>query len=389
MNVHAVISEFNPFHNGHKHLVDSIKQGGGAVVAVMSGSLVERGDVAVIDKYARAEAAVLSGVDLVLELPAPWCFAGAEFFALGGISVANGIGIVDTLTFGSESGDIDSLKLCAERLSSPEFILSLSAAREAHRDMGIAKLRRDVYEKLYGVNEHFNGSNDLLALEYIRALKRLGSDITPHAIKRIGEMYNSNELTEICSATAIRAALSDGIDKLSRYMPRESFGILLREITAGRRYELSRLDTAIIARLRTSTPEELSSTMEITAGMENRLTSLACKYRSTDELVSAAKGKHYSESRLRRAMIASLLGITMKHIEVPPLFTNVLAANSCGRELLGLTRKLTSITVLSKMSDANKLSGEAAEQYERHMKAERLCELCCANEPRRIGAVMI
>ncbi len=394
MKTYAVISEFNPFHSGHKYLIDTLKSDGSSVVAVMSGSFVERGDVAIIDKYARAEAAVLCGVDLVVELPAPWCFAGAEFFALGGVAVANGLGVVDTLAFGSESGDIRSLTQCAERLSSSEFADALSAAREAHRERGIAELRAEVYAELYGTSEHFDGSNDLLGLEYIRALKKLNSSIEPATVKRIGEVYNSEELCEICSATAIRAAIApDARDfsrrDLSRYMPKASYDILTRELAEERRYDLSRLDAAVIARLRTALPSEIKDAMEVSSGMENRLVDLANEFRAIGELVEAAKGRHYSASRVRRVLIASLLGVTMRDVESAPLFTSVLAANERGRELLAISRKKSDIAILSKMSDAKSLSGKAAEQYALHLRAERIAELCCEGDVRKVGATMI
>ncbi|MBQ8249226.1 MAG: nucleotidyltransferase family protein [Clostridia bacterium] len=367
MKIYAVISEFNPFHNGHKYLIDTLKKDGdSAVIAIMSGSFVERGGVSIIDKYARAEAAVLCGADLVLELPAPWCFAGAEFFALGGVSVANGLGIVDSLAFGSESGETSSLITCADNLSSEKFTTALEAARISRRDIGIATLRADVYKELFGESEHFVGSNDLLALEYIRALKRLGSDITPTAIKRIGEVYNSEELTEICSATAIRRVIAPEISDysgrdLSRYMPKPSYDILERELSEGRIYALSRLDTAVLSFLRGRGAESLLGIMEVSSGIENRLAALATDLRTIEELTAAAKGRHYSKSRIRRLLIASLLGITMHDVETAPEFTTLLAANSRGRELLALARKRATIAILSQQSASKELDGLAAE----------------------------
>ncbi len=395
MKIYAVISEFNPFHNGHKYLIDTLKKDADtAVIAIMSGSFVERGDVSVIDKYSRAEAAVMCGVDLVLELPAPWCFAGAEFFALGGVSVANRLGIVDSLAFGSESGDTESLMKCADNLSSEKFRTALEAARVSRRDVGIATLRAEIYKELFGESEHFTGSNDLLALEYIRALKRLDSGITPTAIKRIGEVYNSEELTEICSATAIRRVLTPEISDyskrdMSRYMPKPSYDILEHELSEGRIYALNCLDTAVMSLLRGRGAESLSGIMEASGGIENRLAALADDCRTIEELTTAAKGRHYSESRIRRMLIASLLGITMHDVETAPEFTTVLAANSRGRELLSLARKRATIAILSKQSSSKELDGLAAEQYARYMRSERVAELCCLSEPRRESAVMI
>ncbi len=395
MKVYAVISEFNPFHNGHKYLIDTLKKDeDNAVIAIMSGSFVERGDVAIIDKYARAEAAVRCGVDLVLELPAPWCFAGAEFFALGGVSVANGLGIVDSLAFGSESGDTESLIACAENLSSDKFKTALEAARASRREVGVASLRAEVYANLYGEQPHFMASNDILALEYIRALKRLNSPIVPEAVKRVGEVYNSDELTDICSASAIRRVIDPQVSDfsrrdLSRYMPAKSYEILTREMDEGRVYSLSKLDTAVLSLLRGRGADSLSGIMEVSGGIENRLAALADESRTIEELTEVSKGRHYSESRIRRLLIASLLGITMHDVEISPQFTTVLAANSCGRELLALARKRATIAILSKQSASKALEGLAAEQYARHMRAERVAELCCLSEPRREGTVLL
>ncbi len=391
MKVYAVIAEFNPFHNGHLHLVNQIKarDANAAVVAVMSGSLVERGDVAIIDKYARAEAAVRCGVDLVLELPAPWCFSGAEFFALGGVAVADGLGGVDTLAFGSEAGDIVSLLDCEQRLSNPEFLSVLHAQRAERRRDNTAELRAEVYAAMYGATDIFNGSNNLLALEYLHAIRTLGSNLGAITIKRVGGDYNDGELSGIASASAIRSALARGIKSFSNFMPHESEDILHRELDAGRLYSLSKLDTAIIAMLRTTEPETLTGYMEVSGGIENRLCDAAMVSRTVDELVDNVKSRRYSASRVRRALISSILGVTMSDVEVPPRFTVLLAANSRGREVLALARRRASITVLSKLSDCRELTGLAAAQYALHTKAERLCELCCEGEPRRVGAVML
>ncbi len=390
MKIYAVISEFNPFHNGHKHLIDTLKaDGNSAVVAIMSGSFVERGDVAIINKYARAEAAIRSGCDLVLELPAPWCFAGAEFFALGGVSVANSLGVIDTLAFGSESGDIAALTECAHRLSSLEFSKALADARRGHPGANAATLRADTYKTLYGENTLLCGSNNLLALEYIQALSHLGSKIEPITVRRSGEDYNSAKLNGICSASAIREAISCGRDDFTDFMPAPSANILHHELCGGRLYDLSRLDTAVIARLRTCTSSELSDIMEMSGGIENRLCSLANEHTTIDALTSAVRDRHYSVSRIRRALIAAMLGVKMCDVEAQPMFTSVLAANEKGREVLSLARKRASMPILSTFSASKGVLPTARKQFDMHMKAERLAELCCESEAQKIGAVIL
>ena len=390
MKIYAVISEFNPFHNGHKYLIGTLKKDGdSAVAAIMSGSFVERGDVGIINKYARAEAAVKSGCDLVLELPAPWCFSGAEFFALGGVSLANSLGVVDALAFGSEAGDVTELTKCAGKLASREFSEALIEARGSRPDMNAAALRADTYKTLYGENALLGGSNNLLALEYIKALSMLDSKIQPFTVKRSGEDYNSGKLCGICSASAIREAISNGREDFTDFMPESSADILRREIGSGRLYSLSRLDTAVIARLRTCSPGELSDIMEISGGIENRLCSLANEHRTVDALVSAVRDRHYSASRIRRALISAMLGVRMRDAESPPMFTSVLAANQKGRKVLSLARKRTSIPILSTISASKDLSPPAKEQFDIHMKAERLAELCCKNAPKYNAPIMI
>ncbi len=390
MGVYAVIAEFNPFHNGHALLIDKIKKADreASIIAVMSGSFVERGDVSIVDKYCRAEAAIKCGCNLVLELPAPWCFSGAEFFARGGVHIADSLGIADFLAFGSESGNTDSLNLCAERISSVEFREKSRLIREKHPEFGTGELRIAAYSELYGEATHFSGSNDLLALEYLSAIKELSAQIKPTAVKRQGGDYNSEKLCKICSATAIRKAISDG-ENLSEFMPMEAYKTLKAELDAGRIYRLSKLDTAVAALFRTASPSELSKIMEISGGMENRLIWAADSRRTIDEIIGLAKQRRYSDSRLRRAVISALLGVKTSDAKRLPLFTVLLGADSVGRELLSSCRNRSEITIISKPSDEKILTGEAAEQYLLHKKAERLAELCCEGEPRRIFAVML
>ena len=390
MGVYAVICEFNPFHNGHALLVNRIKEADSdaVIVAVMSGNFVERGDASVIDKYSRAEMALRCGCNLVLELPAPWCFSGAEFFARGGVHIADSIGAADTLAFGSESGDIEALELSAMRLSSAEFSEKLSEMREAHPSLNTAALRERAYTALYGKSSHFSGSNDLLALEYISAIDQLSAKLTPITIKREGSGYNCENLEKICSATAIRKAITDGAD-LTGLMPDAALTILRRELEAGRIYSLSRLDAAVSAILRTASAEELSEIMEISGGMENRLIWAADKGRTIEVIMEAARQKRYSDSRLRRAIISAVIGVKTADAEALPEFTVLLGADEIGRGLLSKCRRKADIAILSKPSDEKKLTGNALAQYRLHKKADRIAELCCAGEPERCGPVML
>ena len=182
MKTAAVICEYNPFHFGHKYQLDVIRHLLGqdtAIIAIMSGDFVQRGEPAIIGKYARAESALLCGCDLILELPLPFSMSGAEFFARAGVYIADSLGIVDLLFFGSECGELTKLQTVAERMTSDEFGQACVEARMTDKGAQTGRLRADIYRRLFGDEPILSGSNDLLALEYLRALNRFGSAIQP------------------------------------------------------------------------------------------------------------------------------------------------------------------------------------------------------------------
>jgi len=339
----------------------------------MSGSWVQRGEPAIIEKYARARMAIAGGCDLVLELPAPWSMSGAQFFARAGVHIADCIG-ADALAFGSESGETSPLLETAERLAAPEFSAAMKNSREAHPEWSAAKLRERVYAELYGETPHFSGSNDILALEYLRAIRDLGASLEPVAIRRVGGAYRSAELSEICSATAIRSAIFSGTAQLSPYMPEAAADIFAPYIAAGRYHHLSMLDTAAAVTLSRDS-SELSGIMELSGGMEHRLCASARHYDTIAEIIAASRDSRYSDSRLRRAIVSAMLGFKMSDADALPRFTNVLAANEKGREALAKNRGNERIAILAKPKLAAKLTGAAIDQYAANRRAERLYEL--------------
>ena len=185
----AVICEYNPFHLGHKYLIDKVRERYGAdcrIIALMSGHFVQRGEPAILDKFVRAKAAVLSGVDLVLEYPFPFCVSGAEYFARFGVSLLSDLKIVDVLAFGSESARPESLERVSDALLSDDFEEAMARClRGEDKGDGYAKKRAAVLCERYGADRALLSSpNDILAAEYIRAIKRTGSDMVPCAVLR-------------------------------------------------------------------------------------------------------------------------------------------------------------------------------------------------------------
>ena len=217
MKTVAIVCEYNPFHNGHKYQIDQIKREFGedtAIIAIMSGNFVERGDVAVLDKFKRARMAVENGVSLVLELPFPFSLSSAERFAQGAVEIAHRLKTVNILSFGSECGSVERLSRIAERVLSEEFDLALKNTLNAdgNESLGYAKARTMTYEALYGKEDAqiLLSPNNILAIEYLKALKKLGSPILPHTVLRNGTDKDGADNAAFAGATYIRSLIYEG-----------------------------------------------------------------------------------------------------------------------------------------------------------------------------------
>ena len=228
MKTVLIISEYNPFHKGHKYQLDDIRKQYGedtAIIALMSGNYTQRGDVAIMDKYVRAECAVRGGANLVLLLPFPYSASSAEFFANAGVAIANSLGIVDILAFGSESGDVNFLYSVAENMLSSEFYNSLKKlmSDDEKKNLGYPKLCEIAYKQLfsYELGESFFSPNNILAIEYIKALIKTKSNIIPYTTKRIGANYNCEKImnSQFQSATAIRNELFKNPHSALKFIP--------------------------------------------------------------------------------------------------------------------------------------------------------------------------
>ena len=233
MTTVAIISEYNPFHNGHKYQVDEIRRIFGEdteIIAIMSGNYTQRGELAITDKTVRAKTAVLCGVNLVLEIPFPFSLTSAEFYAKSGVAIADKIGVVDYLCFGSESGKTDELLRVAENMLSEKYADAMKDLKVADSETGYAKICEMAYKQAFP-NDAFTGlssPNNILALEYIKALNTAHSKIKPYAIKRIGAEYDQKEIVDgnIQSATAIRTLIVKDLESASAYMQNSTFSAL-------------------------------------------------------------------------------------------------------------------------------------------------------------------
>ena len=346
----CVISEFNPMHNGHKYIVEKARElGADSVSVVMSGNATQRGELSVTDKYARAKAAVRSGVDLALELPYPWCAASADYFATAGVYIASQV--ADTLLFGSECGDIELLQKAAAYCESEAFAASFE---EKKKTMGAARAYVEALEEADFGTLH---SNDLLGVAYIRAVRRMGLDLECRTEKRVGTAYSDTEVRdgELPSATAIRQLLADGrLEKIADLVPPATFEMLTEAREMGELADPDKFLDCALCFFRLSDPESFEEIAEAGAGLANRICAAASDSRGGRELFEAVRTKRYTDARVRRAMLFCMTGVKAKVLDTLPEYTTLLAANDKGRALLAKNRRSGGISVVTKPADAPK-----------------------------------
>ena len=385
MKTSAVICEYNPFHFGHAYQLSEMRKRG-AVIAIMSGSFTQRGDVAVLSKYDRAEIAVRSGADLVLELPFPYSSASAEIFGGAGVRIAHALGCIDELCFGSETGDISALLLLSERLEAEPFRKALSTYLEKNHAQSYRMATGKVYRDFYEEDFPLNGSNDILALSYLSALRNLRSDIVPVALMRKGENYNGGGVG-FASATTVRSLVKSGDwEAVFRCTPKETAEKLLKASNEGRLADSDRLFPLFAALMRTRTCEVCSALYDIPYDLAARLWKYGREARNMDEFLSLAASKNDSPSRIRRAVLTVLMDVKKSDVRDVP-YTTVLAANQTGREILSKLRKTASIPIITKPADAKRFGENVARAAALSANADAVWELLC-DTPREGNAMM-
>lgn len=366
----GVIAEYNPFHNGHLYHINESKKAVNAnyTVAIISGNFVQRGDTSLIDKWSKAEMAIQNGIDLVIELPLIYSISSAENFAEGAIKILNSLNIVDYLSFGSELCDVNVLNDFAEVLyhEPKEFVSILN--HELSKGISFPKARENallIY--LNDIRKYANilsSPNNILAIEYLKALKKYKSSIVPLSISRTKVDYNSTEIIDgFASATAIRKiAMTNDVWSLRRAMPKSSFDIMYECLRSGKTVpSLSKFEREIIYNLRRMSVDEIADLQDVAEGLEYSIKNAANSCNTIDELISIVKSKRYTITRIQRILLYSLLGITKKDMQnskkVSSPYIRVLGFNEKGKDLLsGISHanpKLDIITSVKKYMDTS------------------------------------
>lgn len=362
----AIICEYNPFHNGHLYqLNESIKRvNPDFVVCIMSGNFVERGNTALINKWARTEMALSSGVDMVIELPTIYSISSAENFARGAIKILNSLNCDTLLSFGSECGDISILNKFAEILYSEpaEYVTMLN--HELAKGLSFPKARENAM--LLYINDIRNsatvlsGSNNILALEYLKEIMETGNKITPITVKRIGTEYNSlSASNNIASATAIREMLLQK-KSVKKLMPKTAYDILKEELGNGRFVlDISQFEKQIIYKLRCMTINEIANLPDVSEGLEYKIKEAANTCNTLEALLLMIKSKRYTMTRINRILLYALLDITKQDYinsqKVVP-YVRVLGMSENGKLLLSelsRNRKLNIIASVKQFLEKN------------------------------------
>ena len=367
MNIAGITAEYNPFHTGHAYQISALKAQLGpdtSVVAVMSGSWVQQGRPAVTDKWTRARMALNGGADLILELPTVWAAASAESFARGAVELLCRCGVIDTLCFGSETGELAPLLAAAECLDSPDYPEQLRKALEGGASFAAA--RQAAVEALIGpAGAALASPNNNLGVEYLRALRSLHSNIKPVTIRREGAAHNSLDRTGegFRSATQLRQHLARGEWEAVRpYVPAGNLDVLQSAPLADPRLG----ERAVLACLRKMTAEDWAKLPDAGAGegLPQRLERAGRQFRSLDDFFTLAKTRRYAMARLRRMALWAFLGLTAADVPAEPPYLRVLGFNARGREVLKQMKTTAQLPILTKPAHARELDGPGRRLFE-------------------------
>lgn len=414
MKVTGIIAEYNPFHNGHEyHLMQTKAQtGADYVVVVMSGNFTQRGIPALLSKYVRAKHALLAGADLVLELPMPYAVSSAEYFALGGCSLLDQLGVVDTLCFGMEQTDLDALKALSSIISKePELYQNLLRQKLSE---GLS-FPRAQQEALHAYDSSLNISmlespNNRLALEYLKALTKLNSSISPFPVKRIGKGYDDTDLSNegsehYSSASSIRKYIADTTaaytdhssidakpvnDELSNHVPAYVWSDLEQLLKEKDFLLTDDLDLLLHYKLLQQSLESLQTYLDVNADIANKILNHLPSYISFDSFCELLKSKDLTYTRISRLLLHILLDLKKTDMDILKQqnlipYARILGFRKDASPLLHQIKKVSNLPLISKLADASKnLSYEAMSILDKEIAASHIYEAVLsskANKP--------
>ncbi len=359
MKILGIIVEYNPFHNGHLHHLKVAKEltSSDFVIAIMSGNFVQRGEPSCIDKFSRTKIALEAGIDLVIELPTLFASASAEFFSFGAIKILSSLNSVDCICFGAETDDIQAMSNVADILLNQPEDFTRALKQNLELGMSFPRARSLALKEYSNILEQ---PNNILGIEYIKALKRLNSSIVPYAIQRKSVDHNSEYILDnITSATNIRKLLKSGqLEILKKVMPDYVYNIISSLYPKNKICELNDFSHMLQYKLKSTNKNELKTIFGMIEGLENRLTSCASNYFNINEILDKLKTKRYTHTNLQRLLIHTILDIKTSDINNVihgnDLYARVLGFKKESTELLRVITNNSSIPIITNINDFSK-----------------------------------
>jgi predicted nucleotidyltransferase len=368
MKISSIIAEYNPLHNGHVYHIQKTKEvtDSDAIICIMSGNYVQRGIPAIIDKWNRTRTALECGADLVIELPVIYSLSSAEFFAQGAVSLLNSLGLVDSICFGSELGDMNFILSIAGLLNTePEdFKVSLrkyldeGATFPLARSKALEEYISSNWQSDYNFNlkEVLNSSNNILAIEYCKSLLKLKSSIKPFTIRREGGTYNSQELNNtFSSATSIRKFLkgNSSLHELEFHLPKPSYRTLINLKENNYNFVFEDSMFKYIKYKSFTSPSNINNLPDVSEGLDNKIYKAVKAAESYHELTENVKSKRYTYTRIGRILCQYFIGFEnydtefLRTIQCP--HARVLGFNEVGTNILKALKETSSIPVYNKL----------------------------------------
>lgn len=386
MKIVGLITEYNPFHSGHQYHMEKTREitGADAVIVVMSGNFVQRGAPAIMPKHIRAKAALKSGASLIIELPVCYATGSAEYFAYGAISLLEKLGCVDSVCFGSECGDIEVLQGFAQIIHDEpvEYKGFLNDYLKQGNSFPLArqKAMKD-FLKSQTADSVLGEPNNILGIEYLKALYRLNSKIRPYTIKRVSSHYHDEILQEhYSSASAIRKVMSEQNEFDWNSQVPDCCVSLYKE-NYQLRYPVSANDFSILLKykLLQETKESLTEYLDVSKDLANRILNKLNQFVSFEQFCELLKTKETTYSRISRALIHVLLDIKasdMKEIE----YARILGFQTEASDVLSLIKKKARISLVTKLTTVENLSVSAKKMLEQDVYAANLYESVIADK---------
>lgn len=380
MKVVGFIAEYNPFHIGHKYHLSKSKEITNAdfSIAVMSGSFLQRGEPSFVDKWTKAKMAVDNGIDLVIELPFVFSTQSAESFAYGGVKLLDSLNVVDYLSFGSEIGELESLIQISSILSQePKYYkeklkyylnkgLSFSVSRSNALEDYICHSN---YDLTYDFKDILKGSNNILAIEYLKALSKINSKILPFTVKRTGSNYKDISISKsFSSATAIRHTIkNNGLPVVENLVPKETYYWLNKYIKDyGTFNYINNFESLLIYLIRTMEKEKIKNLIDIETGLENRIIEKGFSSNNLIHIIDSITTKRYPKTRVQRLLIHLLNNLyksDFKEIhEIYPSYIRVLGAKQNGLILLREIKERSSLPIITKFANHKYLKDQRVEK---------------------------